>query len=176
MIRRVVLSLFSFAVFSAFADAIYYAIYDDFSGSLTYTYSFSGSAADLYSIFFPDSSPFSVSPTCVNFPDGSFVGTIDDDEFDPFSFDGYIPSDPAYADFPFAPAVDPLSGGGSSGGGSPSGGGEGEGGFDPVGFFGGLPSMMSALASVVLGLFAIASGILLTFLVFRKVRYSTKRI
>jgi len=172
MIRRVVLSLFAFAVLSAFADATYYWIYDDSSGSLTYTYSFSGSAADLYSIFFPDSSPFSVSPTSVVFPDGSFFGSIDDGDFDPFSFDGYIPSDPAYADFPFAPAVDPLSGGG---GGSPSGGG-GEGGFDPVGSLSGLSSFMSGLSSAVLGVLGVACFVFLSFIAWRKFRYSSKRV
>lgn len=171
MIRRFAFSLFAFAVLLSFGDdPVYYSAFSpdgDWAG-----YAWYSSLSDIASSLFPDVSLSSTYvPDALLSPNGSFgiqlispdgyLAQLEESPYIPFS------SDPAYAS---SIPSGPPSGGGSGGGAD-----DGEGGFDPVGSFGGLPSFMSGLSSVALGLFGVASAACLSFLVFRKVRYSSKR-
>ncbi len=178
MIRLSFIFLFAFAVLSSFG-ADYMVIWTPSVGYLySYTYDPSASDDSMGSAFGLPSDTVFQPWGDIESPSGDYLGSVygwypdSDSMLEDYGSPSYVPSDPAYADFPVAPAVDPLIGGG---GGSPSGG-DGEGVFDPVGSFGGLPSFMSGLASVALGLFGVASAACISFLVFRKVRYSSKRL
>ena len=173
MIRCFVFSLFAFAVLLSFGgDPVYYFASSpdgDWAG-----YAWDSSLSDIASSLFPDV-PLSpaYTPNTLLSADGSFYLQLisPDDYFEQLEESPYIPfsSDPAYASS--TPSVPP-----SGGGGSPSGGGGGEGGFDSVGFFGELPSFMSGLSSAVLSVLSVAAFVFLSFIAWRKFRYSSKRI
>ena len=174
MIKRVVLSLFAFAVLSAFALPDYIIANTPSGFKYSYTYDPNSTDSDFVGVFgFPSDSI--VQPWGeVEDVNGDSIGSFFWE--DPFGDDWelstscYVPSNPAYADFPVAPDVDPLigDGGGSSG--------DGEGGFDPVGSLGSFGSVLVGIATALGGLLLLASGLCLSFLVWRKFRYSSKRV
>lgn len=182
MIRRFVFSLFAFAVLSSFgADPVYYLVSTSQGDFGTYIYNPSVSSSDSFGglAFSRDKSSFSgyVSINGSAVPcSGSAISYQDYSDGLTSGGIGYIPfsSDPVYSSN--NPNGAPLSGGGSpsgggSGGGSPSGGG-GEGGFDPAGSFGGLSSVLGAVALALGGLLTAAALVCLAFLYWRKTKTS----
>lgn len=177
MIRRFVFSLFAFAVLLAFADdPIYYGFYDPISGEGV-GYAWVPSFSDVPNVLFPnvsfvpDDGSFGI-PDALTDPNGDYLVYpispsdypyyLPDVQYKPFS------SDPAYAS---PTPSDPPSGGGGGGGGSPSGA-DGEGGFDPAGSFGGLSSVLGAVALALGGLLTAAALVCLAFLYWRKTKTS----
>ena len=172
MIRRVVLSLFAFAVLSAFADdPIYYYAYNPFFGDCV-GYSWLSDFPSVVGSLFPN---YEYDPGF-----NAWIDPVSDGLMCPISQQEYndlldllpyqpFSSDPAYA----SPTP---SGPPSGGGGSPSGGGNGEGGFDPVGSLSDLSSFASGLSTAVLGVLGVACFVFLSFIAWRKFRYSSKRV
>jgi len=175
MIRRVVLSLFAFAVlFSCFADDPLFFYLETPNGSF-HTYVYPPLPSDG---FFAGLVDVEGDGSCYASPDWMTVATslspsayfADLDHATQYGYSDYLPfsDDPAYSS--------PIpSGPPSGGGGSPSGGG-GEGGFDPVGSLSDLSSFASGLSTAAFGLLGAASVVCGSYLVMRKVRDSSKRV
>ena len=166
MIRRLFLPLFAFAVLSLTADdLIYYAGVDDYGCDMA-GYAYAPSFSDVASNLFPDWHPSDGGSLWLSPDECCFIMPVSPDQYNGWLSDGanYHPfsSDPAYAS--------------STPSGPPSGGGNGEGGFDPVGSLSGLSSFMSGLSSAVLGVFGVACFVFLSFIAWRKFRYSSKRV
>lgn len=173
--RKILLIVaFAFAACLAFADPQYYFISFP-GGGMGYTYGYPSSPADLVPV---------IAPGAMDGGDGQFFDPSADawggiypatPEYgfnDPASelpgADGfpYYPSNPAYADYPVAPANDPLVSSPSGGGGDPASGGGDSSGLPS--YMEGMDSALSAIALAVAGVLTAAALIYIIFLCWRQ--------
>lgn len=174
--RALCVAAFAFSLCAWADDPVYYLVSTSQGDFGTYIYNPSVSSSDSFSglAFSRDKSSFSgyvsINDSSVPFS-GSAISYQDYSDGLTSGGIGYIPfsSDPVYSSN--NPNGAPFVGVGSD----PSGGG-GEGGFDPVGFFGELPAFMSGLSSAVLTVLSVAAFVFLSFIAWRKFRYSSKRV
>lgn len=167
--RSLCVAAFAFSL-SAFGELIYYAGHSDSKEWYEYSgYAYADDFPSLVSSLFPSYLPNEYGIWCdPSDPDYEVISPIPQEDYFAYLSDmPYQPfsSDPAYAS--------PIPSGPPSGGGS---GGGGEGGFDPVGSLSGLSSFMSGLSSAVLGVLGVACFVFLSFIAWRKFRYSSKRV